>query len=80
MLLIPSGIARYHRSMPMTLRLPDDEQDALRDAAAREHRSMQEVARDAIRQYVGERARIRDQALGEIVASDANLLDRLGSV
>jgi hypothetical protein len=33
----------------MTLRLTDDEQAALRETAEREHRSMQEVAKEAIR-------------------------------
>src|SRR5271166_6638169 len=38
--------------MAMTLRLADDETDALRRRAELEHRSMQEVARQAIREYV----------------------------
>ena len=38
--------------MAMTLRLSDAETDALRRRAERESRSMQEVARQAVREYV----------------------------
>ena len=38
--------------MTMTLRLTDDETEPLRAQAEREGRSMQEVARAAVRQYV----------------------------
>jgi predicted transcriptional regulator len=38
--------------MAMTLRLTDEETAALRTQAEREHRSMQEVARAAVRQYI----------------------------
>jgi predicted transcriptional regulator len=38
--------------MAMTLRLADDETEALRRRAELEQRSMQEVARQAIREYV----------------------------
>lgn len=37
----------------MTLRLTDEEQDELKKRAVTEGRSMQEVARRAIREYVG---------------------------
>jgi predicted transcriptional regulator len=37
--------------MAMTLRLTDDESEALRKRAERESRSMQDVARQAIRDY-----------------------------
>jgi predicted transcriptional regulator len=43
--------------MAMTLRLADDETEALRRRAGLEHRSMQEVARQAIREYVENRSR-----------------------
>ncbi len=36
----------------MTLRLDDDESDALRRRAEREGRSMQQVVHDALRQYL----------------------------
>ena len=42
------------RAMPMTLRHTPEETEALRDAARREHRSMQEVAREAIAVYVSD--------------------------
>ena len=41
--------------MPMTLRLTAAETEALRETARREHRSMQEVARIAIDEYVTRR-------------------------
>jgi predicted transcriptional regulator len=41
--------------MAMTLRLTDAEAAALREAARREHRSMQAVARTAISEYVSRR-------------------------
>ena len=66
--------------MPMTLRLTDAETEALRETARREHRSMQEVARIAIDEYVTRRVRRRDQHLARIVREDAELLRRLGSL
>jgi predicted transcriptional regulator len=64
--------------MPMTLRLSNQETEALRETAQREHRSMQEVARTAIGEYVTRRIRRRDAHLAEIVRADAELLRRLG--
>jgi predicted transcriptional regulator len=66
--------------MPMTLRLTPEEADALRETARREHRSMQAVARDAIAAYVTSRTRRRDEHLARIVAEDADLIRRLGSM
>jgi predicted transcriptional regulator len=66
--------------MAMTLRLTPEELDALRDAARREHRSMQEIARTAIVDYVRRRERLRAEYLDAIVREDAELLDRLGSM
>lgn len=66
--------------MPMTLRLTPEETEALREAARREHRSMQAVAREAITAYVSSRTRRRDDHLARIVAEDAELLRRLGSM
>jgi predicted transcriptional regulator len=63
--------------MAMTLRLSDDEAEALRAQAAREGRSMQEVARSAIRDYVNRRTVTRQEALRRIVEEDRELLDRL---
>lgn len=51
--------------MAMTLRLTDEETEALRAQAEREGRSMQIVARAAIRQYIeqdGHRARVAASA------------------
>jgi len=64
--------------MPMTLRLSTQETEALRDTARRERRSMQEVARTAIDEYVTRRTRRRDAHLAAIVREDAELLRRLG--
>ena len=66
--------------MPMTLRLSPEEAEALRETARREHRSMQEVAREAIAAYVSSRVRRRDEHLARIVAEDADLLRRLGGM
>lgn len=66
--------------MPMTLRLTPEETAALRETARREQRSMQSVAREAISAYVSSRARRRDEHLARIVAEDAELLRRLGSM
>jgi len=63
--------------MAMTLRLSDEETEALRLQARREGRSMQDVARSAIRLYVNHRAVTRDEALRRIVTEDRELLDRL---
>lgn len=75
--MIPSGIIG---PMPMTLRLTAEETEALREAARREHRSMQEIARLAIAEYVTRRTRRRDEHLAVIVHEDAELLRRLGTM
>jgi hypothetical protein len=64
----------------MTLRLADDETDALRRRAELEQRSMQEVARQAIREYVENhsRAELLDQVLDEELPRYAEALERLG--
>ncbi len=66
--------------MPMTLRLTAAETEALRETARRERRSMQDVARTAIDEYVKRRIRLRDAYLAEIVQEDAELLRRLGEM
>ena len=63
--------------MAMTLRLTDDETAALRAFAEASGRSMQDVARQAIRDYVTERAKARGAILDRIVAEDAEMLDLL---
>ena len=64
----------------MTLRLTPDESEALRETARREHRSMQAVAREAIALYVSSRTRRRDEHLATIIAEDAELIRRLGTM
>jgi predicted transcriptional regulator len=66
--------------MAMTLRLSDDETDALRRRAQREGRSMQEVAREAVREYIDRRSRreLLDEVLEEELPRYAEALRRLG--
>jgi predicted transcriptional regulator len=66
--------------MAMTLRLTDDETKAPRRRAKLEHRSMQEVARQAIREYVENHSRGEplDQVLDEELPRYAEALERLG--
>lgn len=64
----------------MTLRLTAEETEALRETARREHRSMQEIARTAIGEYVARRVGRRDAHLVAIVREDAELLRRLGDM
>ncbi len=72
--LIP---AWYLVVMAMTLRLSDDETEALRERAALEHRSMQEVAREAISSYISDRSKRLRLAIQTVATEDAELLDRL---
>ena len=64
----------------MTLRLDDDETDALRKRAQREGRSMQEVARSAVRDYIETRSKrdLLDEVLDDELPRFAEALDRLG--
>jgi hypothetical protein len=63
--------------MAMTLRLDDEETEALRRKAADEGRSMQEVARAAINRYTRDAdARFRE-LVQSVVDRDQELLDRL---
>ena len=68
---------RHHPRKPMTLRLTAAETEALRETARREQRSMQDVARSAIVEYVARRTQRRDAHLAVIVREDAELLRRL---
>jgi predicted transcriptional regulator len=61
----------------MNLRLSDEEAEALRRQADQEGRSMQEVAREAIRQYTSGRNERLRSAIERIRSEDAELLDRL---
>ena len=64
--------------MAMNLRLSDAEADALRQRAEQEGRSMQDVARTAIAEYVSDRPRRLREAIERVRGEDAGLLDRLG--
>lgn len=66
--------------MAMTLRLTDDENEALRRRAELESRSMQDVARQAVREYVENhsRADLLDAVLDSELPRYAEALDRLG--
>lgn len=66
--------------MPMTLRLADDELDALRARAEHEGRSMHEVVRQAVREYVEAHSRceLLDQVLDTELPRYAEALERLG--
>lgn len=64
----------------MTLRLTDDEHEALRQRAGREGVSMQELARKAVREYVG-LAEHRERVIASaerIAGAHADALRRLG--
>lgn len=64
----------------MTLRLTDAETEALRDRARAEGRSMQDVARTAVREYI--EARQRRDRIDEILDSElarySDAIERLG--
>ena len=66
--------------MAMTLRLTDDEAQALRERARREGRSMQAVAREAVRDYIERTSRreLLDEVLDEDLPRYAEALKRLG--
>lgn len=63
----------------MTLRLTDDQTKALRETAEREHRSMQEVAVEAVVLYTSKRTRKRDELVDTILTDRADVLDRLAT-
>ncbi len=64
----------------MTLRLTDDETEALRRQAEAEGRSMQDVARQAVRDYMETHARatLLDRVLDAELPRYAEALRRLG--
>jgi hypothetical protein len=64
----------------MTLRLSDEETDALRRRAQREGRSMQEIARAALREYIERMSRreLLDDVLDEELPRFSEALRRLG--
>ncbi|NNG18222.1 ribbon-helix-helix protein, CopG family [Naumannella sp. ID2617S] len=64
----------------MTLRLTDAETEALRKRAELERRSMQEVARSALTEYIEQHSRrdLLDQVLDRELPRYAEALERLG--
>lgn len=64
----------------MTLRLTDDETEALRLRAQLEGRSMQDVAREAVREYIDRTSRreLLDEVLDEELPRYSEALRRLG--
>ncbi|WP_196776903.1 ribbon-helix-helix protein, CopG family [Haloechinothrix halophila] len=66
--------------MAMTLRLSDDEADALRRRAELENRSMQDVARTAVRDYIERTSKrdLVDRVLDSELPRYAEALRRLG--
>ncbi|HMS49198.1 MAG TPA: DUF6290 family protein [Candidatus Microthrix sp.] len=66
--------------MAMTLRLTDGESAALKARADLEQRSMQEVAREAVRSYIEDRSRVEllDRVLDQELPRYDEALRRLG--
>ena len=66
--------------IPMTLRLTDAEADALRRRAEYESRSMQDVVKQAVREYVENHSRqdLLVSVLEEDLPRYAEALERLG--
>lgn len=66
--------------MAMTLRLDEHETEALRRRAELEGRSMQDVARQAVRDYIERTSRreLLDRVLDEELPHYAEALERLG--
>ncbi|WP_204263542.1 DUF6290 family protein [Geodermatophilus normandii] len=66
--------------MAMTLRLTDEETEALRRRAQLEGRSMQDVARQAVRDYIEQNSKreLLDRVLDRELPRYAEALERLG--
>jgi predicted transcriptional regulator len=66
--------------MAMTLRLDEQETDALRRRAQLEGRSMQDVARQAVRDYIERTSKreLLDRVLDDELPRYAEALERLG--
>jgi predicted transcriptional regulator len=67
--------------MAMTLRLSDSETTALRQCAERQGRPAEEIARQAIREYVESHSRseLLDRVLDEELPRYAGAAERLGT-
>jgi hypothetical protein len=78
---LPSPVAtgRYHFDMAFVVKLSREDTEALRAQAAREHRSMHEVAVLAIQARIAadRRAAVLDDLYDAAAVEDAELLDRL---
>lgn len=61
----------------MTLRLSENETEALRRRAEKDGTSMQEVAKAAIAEYVSDRPARLSAAIARVKHEDAELLERL---
>ena len=61
----------------MTLRLDEKTHEALRVRAESEGRSMQDVAQQAIVEYLADRSDRLRSAIARVASDDAELLDRL---
>lgn len=75
--LILGGTVVVPSVVAMNLRLTDAESEALRAKAEQEGRSMQEVARTAIAQYVSDRPQRLAAAIQRVRTEDDELLERL---
>ncbi|NHN54262.1 CopG family transcriptional regulator [Calidifontibacter sp. DB0510] len=63
--------------MAMTLRLTEQQTRLLRETAERDGTSMHALAVRAIDAYLAPRTAVRDRLLGQILAEDAAVLERL---
>ncbi len=63
--------------MAMTLRLTEEETAALRARAEADGRSMQDVARTAVAEYLNFRSVRLQEAITRVAVEDSELLDRL---
>lgn len=72
-----ASVCRMATTFPV--RFPPDSkiEDALRETAEREGRSMNAVAVEAIARYTSERTRRRDAIIARVLEKDKELLDRL---
>ena len=70
----------YHGFMAMNLRLSGPDTQALRQRSAVEGRSMQDVAQDAVREYIERHSRqdLLERVLDEGLPRYADALRRLG--
>lgn len=75
----PVATARYRFDMAFVVKLNPEDTEALREQAAREHRSMHEVAVLAIQARIAadRRGAVLDALYDAAAVEDAELLDRL---